>query len=72
MALLFEIRFCTGIPGKFQILTDMPLLCGSAPGKIGKPAIGSLAGQPPAALPDSGEVAAGVGGEWVEEASWLT
>jgi hypothetical protein len=33
---------CTGVPGKFQILTNMPLVYKNHPGKIGEPAIGSL------------------------------
>jgi hypothetical protein len=43
MALLLENRFCTRVPGKFQILTNTPLVYENLPGKNGEPAIGSLA-----------------------------
>jgi hypothetical protein len=40
MASLFENRFCTGVPWKFQILTNMPLVYQNLPGKNGESAIG--------------------------------
>jgi hypothetical protein len=45
----------------------MPLIHKNNPGKIGEPAIGSLGADRRRSLPDSGEVAAGVGGERVGE-----
>jgi hypothetical protein len=61
MALLFEIHFCSGGPGKFRDLTNMPLLCGLALRKNQSLAIGSLGARPVAIRWNSGELVAGLG-----------
>jgi hypothetical protein len=43
LTLLFEMRFCTRVPGKFLILAPMPLVCVNLPGKKERDAIGSSA-----------------------------
>jgi hypothetical protein len=40
--ILFEIHFCTGVPGTFQPFTDMPSVHTQDPGNIPDLAIGSL------------------------------
>jgi hypothetical protein len=65
MALLFENHFRIGVPGKFQILANTPLVYENLPGKNGNPAIGSSRCRPAAALPNSGGSGGGLGrGSW--------
>jgi hypothetical protein len=52
-------------PWNFSVFTDMPLIHKNNPRKIGEPTIGSLRADRRRSLPDSGEVAARVGGERV-------
>jgi hypothetical protein len=68
-----EVVVYTEAPRSSSKFTSMPSVHRKVPRKNSILAIRSSGCRPPAALPDSGEVAAGVGGgEKVGEASWLT
>jgi hypothetical protein len=72
MATLLKLWFYTEAPRSSSKFTSMPSVHRKVPGKNSILAIRSSGCRPPAALPDSGEVAAGVGEKKVGEASWLT